>query len=52
MNSLIWANDPKNSRLAPASNTVKNTEIEEAASALNFEGLNIFNNDFRYINQT
>ncbi|MDR1926152.1 MAG: hypothetical protein LBQ13_00455, partial [Endomicrobium sp.] len=52
MNSLTWANDAKNSRLAPASNTVTNTEIEEAASALNFERLNIFNNDFRYINQT
>jgi hypothetical protein len=52
MSSLTWANDAKNSRLAPASNIVTNTEIEEAASALNFGGLNIFNTWFEYINQT
>jgi hypothetical protein len=52
MNSLTWANDPKNSRLAPASNTVTNTEIEEAASALSFKGLSLFNTYFKCINQT
>jgi hypothetical protein len=52
MSSLTWANDLKNSRLAPASNSVSNTKVYGAASALNFRGLNIFNTWFLYINQT
>jgi hypothetical protein len=52
MNSLTWANDAKNSRLAPVSSTVANTKIDGAASALNFKGLNIFNTWFFYNNQT
>jgi hypothetical protein len=52
MSSLTWANDAKNSRLAPASNSVSNTKVDGAASALNFRGLQIFNTWFRYINQT
>jgi hypothetical protein len=34
---------PKNSRLAPASNSVTKMEVDGAASALNFKKLNIFN---------
>jgi hypothetical protein len=52
MSSLTWANDPKNSRLAPASNSVSNTKVDGADSTLNFRGLNIFNTWFKYINQT
>jgi hypothetical protein len=43
---------PKNSRLAPASNSVKNSEVDGAALTLNFKGLNIFNTWFSYDNQT
>jgi hypothetical protein len=52
MSSLTWANDPKNSRLDPASNTVTKMKVDGAALALNFKGLSIFNTDFKYINQT
>jgi hypothetical protein len=52
MDSLTQVNDTKNSRLAPASNSVANTKVDGATSALNFRGLNIFNTWFRYINQT
>jgi hypothetical protein len=52
MSSLTWANDPKNLRLVPASNTVANTKVDGAASALNFKVLNIFNTWFIYNNQT
>jgi hypothetical protein len=52
MQSLTWANDAKKSRLAPASNSVTNMEVDGVASALNFKGLNIFNTWFLYNNQT
>jgi hypothetical protein len=52
MSSLTCSNDPKNSRLAPASNSVTKMKVDGAASALNFKGLSIFNTYFRYINQT
>jgi hypothetical protein len=52
MNSLTWANGAKKFRLALASNPVKNTEIDGAASALNFKELSIFNTWFSYPNQT
>jgi hypothetical protein len=52
MSPLTWANDAKNSRLAPASNSVKYKEIDGAASALNFKELNLFNTWFSYGNQT
>jgi hypothetical protein len=52
MNSLTWSNDPKNSRLAPASNSVTKMKVDGAASVLNFKGLGIFNTYFKYINQT
>jgi hypothetical protein len=42
MHSLTWANDAKKFGLAPASNSVKNTEVDGAASALNFGELNLF----------
>jgi hypothetical protein len=48
MSSLTWANDAKSSGLAPASNSVTNTKVDGAASALNFMGLNIFNTWFFY----
>jgi hypothetical protein len=52
MHSLTWTNDAKKFGLAPASNSVKNTEVDGAASALNFKGLNVFNTWFSYKNQT
>jgi hypothetical protein len=52
MSSLTWANDAKNSRLAPASVRVKYTEIDGAASALNFGELGLFDPWFAYNNQT
>jgi hypothetical protein len=52
MHSLTWANDVKKFRLAPVSNSLKNREVDGAASALNFKGLNIFNCYFSYDNQT
>jgi hypothetical protein len=52
MQSLTWANDAKKSRLAPASNSVINIEVDGAASVLNFKGLEIFNIWFSYNNQT
>jgi hypothetical protein len=48
---LTWANDAKNFRLAPASNSVKYKEIDGAASALNFGELDLFDTWFAYNNQ-
>jgi hypothetical protein len=52
MLSLTWDNDAKKIGLAPASNSVTNTEVDGAASTLNFKGLKIFNTWFSYNNQT
>jgi hypothetical protein len=52
MHSLTWANDAKKFRLAPVSNSMKNTKVDGAASALNFKELNIFNTWFSYNSQT
>jgi hypothetical protein len=52
MSPLTWANGVENFRLAPASDSVKNIEIDGAASALNFKELSLFDTWFSYENQT